>query len=207
MPAASNRRARLSAAAAAMLARSQRLQVQVQGGGVGGGEGLQVADHAGQPQHLIAQRRQLSGVGSVTPSSSASCPACSTATGVRSSWATSATRSRRICSCRSSLSAIWSKAVASSRSSPGARIGPTRAARSPLAMALVTAISRATGRVIRRATTRPVTSASSAASPAAPAMARSSADCSTWSGGAEAGTGEPDHGLADRAARAPPPGR
>jgi len=31
----------------------------VQGGGVGGGQGLQVADHAGQPQHLIAQRCQL----------------------------------------------------------------------------------------------------------------------------------------------------
>ena len=31
----------------------------MQGGGVGGGEVLQVADHAGQSQHLIAQRRQL----------------------------------------------------------------------------------------------------------------------------------------------------
>ena len=45
-------------------------------------------------------------------------------------------------------------------------------------MARVTAISLATGRVIRRAATRPVTSASRAASPAAPAMARSSAACS-----------------------------
>jgi hypothetical protein len=31
----------------------------VQGGGVRGGQGLQVADHAGQSQHLVAQRRQL----------------------------------------------------------------------------------------------------------------------------------------------------
>jgi hypothetical protein len=42
-------------------------------------------------------------------------------------------------------------------------------------MARVTAISRVTGRVIRRATASPVSSASSAARPAAPAMARSSA--------------------------------
>ena len=44
-------------------------------------------------------------------------------------------------------------------------------------MARVTAISRMTGRVIRRATASPVSSASRAASPAAPAMARSSAVC------------------------------
>ena len=70
---------------------------------------------------------------------------------------------------------MWSKAAASSRSSPGALISPAREDRSPLAIARVTAISRATGRVIRRETPRPVTSASRAASPAVPAMARSSA--------------------------------
>ena len=42
-------------------------------------------------------------------------------------------------------------------------------------MARVAAISRMTGRVIRRAMASPVSSASRAASPAAPAMARSSA--------------------------------
>ena len=115
------------------------------------------------------------GVGSATPSSSASWPACRIAMGVRSSWATSATRLRRICSCRSRVPAIWSKAAASSRSSPAARISPTRAARSPAAMARVAAISRVTGRVIRRATASPVSSASRAARPAAPAMARSNA--------------------------------
>ena len=99
--------------------------------------------------------------------------------GVRSSWATSATRLRRICSCRSKVLAIWSKAAASSRNSSAARISPTRAARSPAAMARVAAISRVTGRVIRRATASPVSSASRAASPAVPAMARSSAVCRT----------------------------
>jgi len=34
-------------------------QAQLQGGRVGGGQGLQFADHAGQPQHLVTQRRQL----------------------------------------------------------------------------------------------------------------------------------------------------
>ena len=120
------------------------------------------------------------GVGSATPSSSASWPACRTAIGVRSSWATSATRSRRSCSCRSSVSAIWSKAVASSRSSPGAGICPTRAVRSPRPIARVTAISFPTGRVIRPATASPVSSASTAASPAAPAIARKSAVCRVW---------------------------
>ena len=48
-------------------------------------------------------------------------------------------------------------------------------------MARVTAISRVTGRVIRRATASPVSSASRAARPAAPAMARSSAACRTRS--------------------------
>ena len=38
--------------------------------------------------------------------------------------------------------AIWSKDAASSRNSPGAWISPTRAARSPAAMARVAAISR-----------------------------------------------------------------
>jgi hypothetical protein len=47
--------------------------------------------------------------------------------------------------------------------------------RSPLAIARVTVISLVTGRVMRRATARPVMSASRAASPAVPAMARSSA--------------------------------
>ena len=42
-------------------------------------------------------------------------------------------------------------------------------------MARVAAISRTTGRVIRRATASPVSNASRAARPAAPAMARSSA--------------------------------
>ena len=34
-------------------------QRELQGGGLGGGQGLQVADHPGQPQHLVPQRRQL----------------------------------------------------------------------------------------------------------------------------------------------------
>jgi hypothetical protein len=46
------------------------------------------------------------------------------------------------------VSAIRSKAVASSPISPGAEMGPTRAARSPRPIARVTAISRSTGRVI-----------------------------------------------------------
>ena len=117
----------------------------------------------------------------MTPSSRASCPAWSTATGVRSSWATLATRSRRILSSRSSVSAIWSNAAASSRSSPGPLTWPARADRSPLAIARVTVISRLIGRVMRRATPRPVISASRAASPAVPAMARSSAVRSTLS--------------------------
>src|SRR6185437_6111603 len=73
------------------------------------------------------------------------------------------------------VSAIWSNAAESSRSSTGALISPARAERSPLAIARVTEISRATGRVIRRERPRPVTSASSAARPAVPAIARSSA--------------------------------
>ena len=54
----------------------------------------------------ISSRSEASsaGVGSATPSSSASWPACRIAIGVRSSCARSATRSRRICSCRSSVS-------------------------------------------------------------------------------------------------------
>ena len=70
---------------------------------------------------------------------------------------------------------MWSNAAASSRSSPGALISPAREERSPLAIARVTAISRATGRVIRREIPSPAASASRAASPAVPAMARSSA--------------------------------
>jgi hypothetical protein len=56
-------------------------------------------------------------------------------------------------------------------------------------MALVTAISRMTGRVIRRATASPVSRASSAASPAAPAMARSSAVFRPRSAGLRPGRG------------------
>ena len=52
---------------------------------------------------------------------------------------------------------------------------PARADRSPLAIARVTVISLATGRVIRRAAARPATKATSAASPEVPAIARSSA--------------------------------
>ena len=59
MPAASNRRARLSAAVAASSARSPGSRVRLQGGGVGGGQRLQVAHHAGQPEHLVAQRAEL----------------------------------------------------------------------------------------------------------------------------------------------------
>ncbi len=114
-------------------------------------------------------------MGSASPSSSASCPACSTATGVRNSCATSATRSPRSCSCLSMVSAIWSNAAASSRSSPGPVTGPARAARCPRPIARVTAMIFSTGRVIRLATASPVSMAASAASPAAPAMARSSA--------------------------------
>ena len=67
MPAASNRRARLSEAARGDVRQVARPPRQVQGGRVGGGQRLQVVDHAGQPQHLIAQRGQLAGVGSVHP--------------------------------------------------------------------------------------------------------------------------------------------
>jgi hypothetical protein len=64
-------------------------------------------------------------------------------------------------------------------------------------MARVTAISLATGQVIRRAATRPVTSAGRAASPAAPAMARSSVACSLRSVALRPAPGEPGHGLPD----------
>jgi trimeric autotransporter adhesin len=180
-PAASKRRARLSAAVAASSARSQRCRARFSAA-------ASAAASVCRSPTIRASRRtssrsELSSavVGSATPSSSASWPACRMAMGVRSSWATSATRLRRICSCRSRAPAIWSKAAASSRSSAGARISPTRAARSPAAMARVTAMSRVTGRVIRRATASPVTRASSAARPAAPAMARSSAASRTRS--------------------------
>ena len=76
---------------------------------------------------------------------------------------------------------MLSKAAASSRSSLGPLSWPARADLSPAAIARVTVISRAIGRVIRRATARPVKSASRAASPAAPAMARNSAVRSTLS--------------------------
>src|ERR1019366_6132867 len=36
-------------------------ECQLQGGRLRGGQPLQVIDHAGQPQHLVAQRRQLPG--------------------------------------------------------------------------------------------------------------------------------------------------
>ena len=177
MPAASNLRARLSAAVAASSARSAGVRVRLRAAASAAASVCRSPTMRASRSTSSRREPSSAGVGSATPSSSASWPACRIAMGVRSSWATSATRLRRICSCRSRVPAIWSKAAASSRSSPGARISPTRAARSPAAMARVTAISRVTGRVIRRATASPVSSASRAASPAAPAMARSSAVC------------------------------
>ena len=53
---------------------------------------------------------------------------------------------------------------------------------------------RSTGRVIRRATARPVTSATSAASPAAPAMARNSAVRRVCSAPPSPRSAEPHHG-------------
>ena len=58
-PAASNRRARLAGRgrrAARQVARAQR---QLQGGGIGRGQRLQVVHHPGQPQYLVPERGQL----------------------------------------------------------------------------------------------------------------------------------------------------
>ena len=98
------------------------------------------------------------------------------------------------------VSAIWSNAAASSRTSPGPVIGPTRTARCPLAILRVTAMIRSTGRVIRRAMASPVSRASSAANPAAPKMARSSAVRSAWSALASP---EPVNRTSARPARSP----
>ena len=177
IPAASNWPVRLATASAARPDRSQRR----------GDRCSAAASAAARPCRSPTMRASRStssrndaswsGVGSVIPSSRASWPACRTATGVRSSCATSATRSRRSWSCRSRVSAIWSNAVASSRSSPGAAMSPTRAVRSPRPMARVTPMIRSTGRVMRRAMAKPVSSARTAASPAAPKMACSRSDC------------------------------
>ena len=179
-PVVSNWPARLSAAVAATSARSHRRSASWRAAASAAARVCRSPTM--RASRSTSSRREASspGVGSATPSSSASWPACRTAIGVRSSWATSATRARRSCSCRSSVSAIWSKAVASSRSSPGAGICPTRAVRSPRPIARVAAISFPTGRVIRPATASPVSSASTAASPAAPAIARKSAVCRVW---------------------------
>src|SRR5580693_2072634 len=180
-PAASNWPARLSAAVAARLARSHGRRVRCRAAASAAARVCRSPTMRAIRGTSSRSDASWSGVGLVIPSSSASCPACRTATGVRSSCATSATRSRRSWSCRSRVSAIWSNAVASSRSSPGADTSPTRAVRSPRPMARVTAMMRSTGRVIRRAMASPVSKASTAASPAAPKMARSRSVRSTWS--------------------------
>src|SRR5215469_12008341 len=174
MPAASKRPARLSAASAAVSLRSHSWRVSCRAAASAAASSCKSATI--RPSRSTSSRSDASccGLGSATPSSSASCPACKIAIGVRSSCATSATRSRRSCSWRSRVSAIPSNAVASSRSSPVARTGPTRADRSPRLIARVTAMMRPTGPVIRRAMTSAVIRASRAASPAAPAIARSS---------------------------------
>src|SRR5579859_4908831 len=181
IPAASNWPARLSAAAAARLARSHGRRLRCRAAASAAARVCRSPTMRASRSTSSCSDASWSGVGSVTPSSSASCPACRTATGVRSSCATSATRSRRSWSCRSRVSASWSNAVASSRNSPGAAMWPTRAARSPRPMARVTAMIRSTGRVIRRAMASPVSRASTAASPAAPKMACSRSVWSTWS--------------------------
>ena len=151
---------------------------QVQGGGVSGGQVLQVANHPRQPQHLIAQRAEFGRGGLGNTVQQRLMPGLQHRDRGAQLMGDSGDEVAADLFLPVQRAAIWSNAAASSRSSAGARTGPARAERSPAVIARVTAISLATGRVIRRAATRPVTSASRAASPAAPAMARSSAACS-----------------------------
>ncbi len=71
-----------------------------------------VPGRAGRPSRAGSARRR--------PSRSSSRPACRPASGVRSSWATSAASRRRTVSARTTSSAMVSNAWASSPSSPGA---------------------------------------------------------------------------------------
>ncbi len=125
--------ARLSAATAARSARSAGRRVSWRAAASAAASDCRSSTIRASRMTSSRSEANCSVLGGTTPSSRASCPACSTATGVRSSCATSATRSRRSCSCRASASAILSKVRARSTSSTGPRTLPTRAPASPAA--------------------------------------------------------------------------
>ena len=79
---------------------------QAQGGGFGGGQRLQVADHLGQPQHLIAQRAQLARAGRDPVEQRFVARLQDGDRGAQLVRAMFVTRSRRSFSCRLTASAI-----------------------------------------------------------------------------------------------------
>ncbi len=175
-PAARKREASESAASAATRPTVQGAALELQAGGLGRGQGLQVLHHPPQPHCFVVQRASAAGEATVTPSTSASVSACRMAMGVRSSWATSATRARRRWSSRSSDAAMASNARPSSPSSPGPARAPTRTALAPCSSDRAAADRRRIGRTTPRATATPTSRAPRAASAALQPTAPASAD-------------------------------
>ena len=152
MPGASNRRAKLSAAAAARSARPHGCRGRCKA--AASRQVLQVANHPRQPQHLITQRAEFGGGGFGDAVQQRLMPGLQHRDRGR---AARGRQRRRGCGGSVPAGPACGHLVERGRQLAQlgrARTGPAQAERSSAVMAWVTAISLATGRVIRRAATR-----------------------------------------------------